>query len=143
MLQSAKYCQNEVYHKCCLHSILLLASLFLDVSTHSPFCSYLLISNRREKANILRRKIKPVVLIFWSHENFKLKYLRIKCLIAFWPPVPNMGMTSNFSSRFELTFRISFYFLNKYLWGYNLLKIRKNEYKFLQTYFEITGNVFD
>ena len=42
-------------------------------------------------SNIIRRKIKPIILIM--HENFNLKYLRVNFyyfFITFWPPVPKV-----------------------------------------------------
>ena len=70
--------------------------LLLTYQLYLLFWTYSLIINRRKKTqqkNILRRKIKPIVLIIWSYENFKLKYLRKKLycfFIAFWPPVPKV-----------------------------------------------------
>ena len=61
------------------------------------FCIYLLIAPEEKNLigtpSTLCQKIKPITLIIWSHENFKLRYLRIKfyCFfIAFWPPMPKV-----------------------------------------------------
>ena len=71
--------------------------LYCDVATHLLFYrdSDSLISKRRKKQNcdMLCRKIKHIMLIIWSHEKFKFKYLEIKfcCFfIVFWPTVPKL-----------------------------------------------------
>ena len=58
------------------------------------FCTFSPISSRRKSTivtpNISHCKVKSIVLIISSHENFKLKHLMIKFyrfFKAFWPPV--------------------------------------------------------
>ena len=64
---------------------------------------------------MLCRKIKPIALIIWSHENVKLKYLKIKFCCFFYAKSNTRvatGTKPNCSAIYELTFRISFYLLN-------------------------------
>ena len=91
-LKSAKYHQNGVNHECFCYSILTLSrSLLLTyeliflricclrINSYVFFCTYSLISKKSTivTPNILCCKIKPIVLIILSQENFKLRYLRI------------------------------------------------------------------
>ena len=97
------------------------------------FCTYSLISNKKSikvTPNICC-KIKSIILIISSQENFKLKYLRIKFYSLFTSCAKSntyvsMGMMPNCSARYEVTFCVSFYFLCNQFWRYNLLKIRKS-----------------
>ena len=72
------YITTRLLRNCCLRT------------THLLFCTFSLISSRRRKStkvtpNISRHKIRPIILNIWSHENFKLKYFRIKfyCFFSF------------------------------------------------------------
>ena len=76
--------------------------------------------NLIETANISCRRIKPIALIIWSHENFELKYIRIKLycfFITFRPPLPKVISVAMgnclllWAAKYELTFCISIYLL--------------------------------
>ena len=115
LLGRAGFKENALIYIIALIKIYDLLLIFLQIitilayiSTHLLFCTYLLISNRRKKIETWK-KVDNIFAFCVKSNTFV-----------------SMEMTSNCSARYKLTFFVSFYFLSKWFWSYNFLKIRKN-----------------